>query len=377
MQKKSSDYIGLMPRIKVDLAEKSYEIVIESGLLEKAGSEIANVCRGRRVMIVTEPKVGELYLDKVIDSLKSAGFEVNSANVPGGEENKTLEVVASLYEELLNAHIDRSGVLITLGGGVVGDTGGFAAATYMRGIDFVHIPTTLLAQVDASIGGKVGVDLPRGKNLVGAFHQPKLVLIDPNVLKTLPRRELISGLAEVIKHGIIADRNLFEFLQANTDAVLNLENAAIERVILDSCRVKAKVVMQDEKESGLRAILNYGHTVGHGIEAAGGFSRYTHGEAIAIGMVTAALIAEDKGITGADTPKHIAKTISSFGLPHKPDETISADAIIEAMAYDKKSRAGKLRFILPKKIGEVIISDTVTESDVINALARQQKAGLQ
>lgn len=362
-----------MATIRVDLGEKSYEIVIKSGILERAGAEIAGVCRGRSGLVVTEAGINELYGRRLMDSLSSAGIRGSVAIIQGGEDHKTLESVIGLYNRLLDLKMDRAGVIITLGGGVTGDLGGFAAATYLRGIDFIQIPTTLLAQVDASIGGKVGIDLPEGKNLIGAFHQPRRVIIDPDITATLPYRELASGLAEIIKHGIIADQELFDFIRFQTDALRRLEKEALEKVIVRSCEIKADIVSGDERESGLRAVLNYGHTVGHGIEAASGYSRYTHGEAVSIGMVTAALISETIGLAARGTAKEIVETLEPFGLPVAIDANVDLDKVVIAMRYDKKSVFGKSGFVLPKRIGEVVTTDSVTESEVLQAINEQTR----
>lgn len=360
-----------MAIVKVNLGERSYEIVIKSGILSQIGEEVRSITTSQTVLVVTEPTVAPLYLKPVIDSLTAAGFNAFDAVIPGGECNKTLDTVAALYERMLDIRMDRTSTLLTLGGGVTGDIGGFAAATYLRGINFVQIPTTLLAQVDASIGGKVGVDLPRGKNLVGAFHQPQRVLIDPDVLATLPRPDFASGLAEMIKHGIISDQVLFDDLRSNADALLRRDRATLEDAIAKSCKVKAEIVAQDETEAGRRALLNYGHTVGHGIESATGFAKYSHGQAVAIGMVTAALIAEMKGLADEGITETIAGLLSMVELPVTPDDDLDIDAVIHAMSYDKKIASGRLRFVLPKRIGELIITDTVTNTDVISAIQEQ------
>jgi 3-dehydroquinate synthase len=360
-----------MALVKVDLGSHSYEIVVESGMLGRVGQDIASVCRGRTALVVTEPAVAKLYGRDVLDSLRRAGFQAFVAEIAGGEECKTLATVASVYDRLLETKIDRGGVIVTLGGGVVGDLGGFAAATYLRGIDFVQVPTTLLAQVDASVGGKVGVDLPQGKNLVGAFYQPKRVLIDPDVLATLPHRQFASGLAELIKHGIISDHNLFDFLRLHADELLRLDRDVLEQAIARSCEIKAGVVSRDERESGLRAILNFGHTVGHGIETATGFTSYAHGEAVAIGMVTAALISEALGTASEPVADEVAAALSQVGLPIVPGPEVDTKSVVRAMAYDKKVVFGKLRFVLLKRIGDVEISENVTDTDVISAIEEQ------
>jgi 3-dehydroquinate synthase len=362
-----------MARIRIELGPSSYEIVVENGLLEHVGEQIEGVCRGRQAIVITEPRVADLYLSTVTQSLASAGLQVSSAEVPGGEACKTLDTAVRLYDRLLDARLDRTGIVIALGGGVVGDVAGFVAATYLRGVDFVQVPTTLLAQVDASIGGKVGVDLPRGKNLVGAFHQPKRVLTDPEVLASLPRREFVSGLAELVKHGIIADRKLFEFVRSHSAALLALDQEALEAAIARSCRIKAGVVSRDEKESGLRAILNFGHTVGHGVEAAAGFGSLAHGEAVSIGMVTAALISAEKGLADEGAAFEIAETLSSLGLPVAPDSGLDTEAVLAAMAHDKKIAFGRARFVLLRRIGDVEIVDDVAQDEVRSALDAQRR----
>lgn len=362
-----------MATVKVDLGARSYEIIIESGILPRVGALIAGVLGGRTALVVTEAKIGKLYGREVLDSLRAAGFQAFAAEIPGGEESKTLETVAELYSRLLDVRIDRSGALITLGGGVTGDIGGFAAATYLRGIDYVQIPTTLLAQADASIGGKVGVDLPRGKNLVGAFYQPKKVIIDPDLLATLPYRELAGGLAEIIKHGIIADHELFDFIRSRTDAIRRLDRDALETVITRSCEIKAGVVSRDEKESGIRAILNLGHTIGHGIEAATGYARHTHGEAVSIGMVASAYISEAIGLAEPGISAEIAGALEPFGLPVAVDSTVDPEEVIRAIRYDKKFLHGKLSLVLPKRIGEVEICDNVTEPEIRQALSMREE----
>lgn len=362
-----------MPTVRVELGERSYDIVVESGMLARVGEEIAAVCKGRAALVVTEPNIGALYVRDVTESLLRAGFQTFTAEVAGGEECKTLASAASLYERLLDIRMERTGVVVTLGGGIVGDLGGFVASTYLRGVDFVQIPTTLLAQVDASVGGKVGVNLPRGKNLVGSFYQPKRVLIDPDVLATLPERDFGSGLAELIKYGIIADRELFNFLRSRKEELRRLDRDVLESAITRACEIKADVVTRDERESGLRAILNYGHTVGHGIEAATGFVKYTHGETVAIGMVTAALISKAVGLTGQQTATDVADALAAVGLPIAPTPDVNPDDVIRAMRYDKKVAFGKLRFVLPKEIGEVEVTDVVTEDQVRRALKEQSQ----
>jgi 3-dehydroquinate synthase len=288
--------------------------------------------------------------------------------IPDGEEYKNLDTLKRIYDELLKHGLDRKSALIALGGGVVGDITGFAAATYMRGISYIQIPTTLLAQVDSSVGGKTGVDHKLGKNMIGAFWQPGLVLIDPVTLKTLPKRQLLAGLAEVIKYGVIYDNELFEFLEANREHIFNLEDKAITYIIRRSCEIKADVVSKDERESGLRAILNYGHTIGHAIETATGYTRYLHGEAVAIGMHLEAKLSQLlKGIDDGQLSR-IKALIDSYGLPSEIPKDINRDDILSSMQLDKKAVAGKLKFILPESIGAVKIREDIGKKSITELL---------
>ena len=274
-----------------------------------------------------------------------------------------------LHGELLKSKFDRSSLLIALGGGVIGDITGFVASTYMRGIRFIQVPTTLLSQVDSSVGGKTGVNHPLGKNMIGTFYQPSLVVIDINTLKTLPHREFLSGMSEVIKYGIIADRKLFDYLQTNREDILSFGDSIIH-IIKRSCEIKADVVSKDEQEAGLRAILNFGHTIGHAIETVTGYKKYLHGEAIAIGMCAAAELAVKSGILNAKETAHIRKLIESYNLPVMIPDDLKASELIEAMEIDKKVTAGKIKFILPETIGAVRIEDDVNRQlikDVLTA----------
>lgn len=365
-----------MSKIRIELGERSYYIHIGEGLIDQAGELISGASKGKSAAIVTNPKLGNLYADRVVKSLEKAGIAAHLIVVPAGERYKTLRTVERIYEKMLDSRIDRSGMVIGLGGGVVGDMAGFAAATYMRGIDFIQIPTSLLAQVDASIGGKTGVDLRRGKNLVGAFHQPKLVLIDLSALKTLPRREFRAGLAEIIKHGIIWDGDYFKFLEENMDAVKRLEPSILERTIERSCEIKAAVVAQDERESGLRRILNFGHTAGHAIESLTGYRALLHGEAVAIGMVTAAITAQEMGSTDKYLVPRIVNLIQAAGLPYKVPGGVDYRDIVTAMGLDKKVSHGKLHTVLVNKIGSAYVADGVTQEIWMKALEKQAELGL-
>lgn len=356
-----------MKDVKVALDKRGYSILIEPDILKKSGEIISKLGLGKKIAVITNPLVGGYYSSCLKKSLKQAGFNPKFIEVPDGEEYKSLEWAENLYNQLLDFKMDRQCAVISLGGGVIGDLAGFVAATFMRGISFIQIPTTLLAQVDSSIGGKVGVNLKRGKNLVGAFYQPKVIIIDPLVLKTLNKRELKCGMAEVIKYGVIKDKNLFAYLEANVNQIMNLELQALIHIIAVSCQIKANVVKIDEKEAGLRAILNFGHTIGHAIESLTGYQRYHHGEAVSIGMLAAARIAYVKGMISLKSVSCLERLIQCIGLPTTcPD--LSSTEIWDAIRLDKKTIADKIRFILPKAIGRVIIDDSITEDLVAQVL---------
>lgn len=350
-----------MEKIRVELAERSYDISIGNNILKRIGENLKALNLSPKIAIVSNPTVFSLYGEQVSDSLKKAGFDVVTVTIPDGEEYKDLLWVQHIYDELLDHKLDRSSALVALGGGVIGDITGFAASTYMRGISYIQIPTTLLAQVDSSVGGKTGVNHKLGKNMIGTFWQPRLVWIDVETLKTLPRRELLAGLAEVIKYGVIYDRELFDFLEVNKDKILNLDNNALTHIIKRSCEIKADVVSKDERESGLRAILNYGHTIGHAIETITEYKRYLHGEAVAIGMCLEARLAQMIDLIARDQVLKIKGLIDSFGLPSEMPEDMEVNRIFSSMQLDKKAVAGELKFILPKKIGSVTIYRGVTE----------------
>lgn len=341
-----------MPEVRVNLGERSYVITIGPGLLGRVGEVVAAVGGPSAAAVVSNPTVARYYAGAAIDSLRSAGVRAELITVPAGERFKTLKTVSTIYEALLDMKMDRRGAVVALGGGVIGDMAGFAAATYMRGIDFYQVPTTLLAQVDASVGGKTGVDLPRGKNLVGVFHQPRAVIIDTLTLRTLPARELRSGLAEVVKHGIIYDQVFYRLLDTRAADLLARRGDVLEEAIRRSVEIKRDVVESDERETGLRAILNYGHTVAHAIEVLSGYGKYRHGEASAIGMVTEAILAEMEGIAGKGAAAAIACTLAKLRLPVAMDESLSTGDMIRAIELDKKALGGHLRLALPARIGE-------------------------
>ena len=353
-----------MEKIRVELAERSYDISIGSNILEGIGDNVKLFGLSPKIAIVSNPTVFSLYGECVSASVKKAGFDLLTVTIPDGEEYKDLLWVEHIYDELLKHKLDRSSALIALGGGVIGDITGFAASTYMRGISCIQVPTTLLAQVDSSVGGKTGVNHKLGKNMIGTFWQPRLVWIDIATLKTLLRRELLAGLAEVIKYGIIYDEKLFEFLEVNREKILNLDSNALTFIIKRSCEIKADVVSKDERESGLRSILNYGHTIGHAIETVTGYTRFLHGEAVAIGMCLEARLSQMINLIDKDQVSKIKAIIDSYGLPSEMPPDLDVNYIFSSMQLDKKAVAGELKFILPEKIGRVRIYKGVTEKSL-------------
>ena len=357
-----------METIAVSLGDRSYDIIIEAGGIGKLGAYLGSLRLGARCAVITDPRVKDLYGQLATESLADAGFNVDVVTFPEGEANKTLATVERLYHAMLSLGLDRKSFVVALGGGLVGDVAGFAAATYMRGIRFVQVPTTLLAQVDASVGGKVGVNLPEGKNLVGCFHQPSLVLIDPEVLRSLDARDLKAGFAEVIKYGIIRDADFFSFLEDNREAVVSLESSAIAKAIAVSCRIKAEVVAEVEREeSGLRAILNFGHTVAHAIESVSDYTTYRHGEAVAIGMAVAAEISVKLGHLDKADAGRIASLLRNAGLP-VTFSGLDTGQLVSRMRFDKKALGDRIRFVLARKIGEVFLTDDVPLDTVAEVL---------
>ncbi|MGL5875525.1 MAG: 3-dehydroquinate synthase [Xenococcaceae cyanobacterium] len=351
-----------MQTITVNLPDNSYDIVISSDRFEQLGKRACQLSLGKKVLLVSNPDIFGYYGDYVINSLQDAGFNVITHLIPAGETHKTLQSIEQIYDAALENYLERSSTMIALGGGVVGDMTGFAAATWLRGINFIQVPTSLLAMVDASIGGKTGVNHPKGKNLIGAFYQPKLVFIDPVILKTLPEREFRAGMAEVIKYGIIWDAELFTLLEKaeRLDKLEYLSADLLQAIVTRSAQAKVDVVSQDEKEAGLRAILNYGHTIGHAVESLTGYSEINHGEAVAIGMVAAGQLALELGMWSETEALRQQALIEKAGLPVKIPTRLSADAIIETLKSDKKVKSGIVRFILPEAIGKAIISDRVS-----------------
>jgi len=350
-----------MEIIKLNLNERTYPIYIGANLT-KIGETLSRFNLGKKILIISNAYILSLYGKTIERSLKDAGFSVFLTCVPEGEEGKSLPQAAKLYECCLKYKLDRSSTILSLGGGVIGDLSGFVAATYLRGINFINVPTTLLSQVDASIGGKVAVNLPAGKNLVGTFYQPKFVYIDPSVLKTLSFKEIKNGMAEIVKYGMIKDAEFFSYLEENLEKIKNLNEEALNLVITRSVEIKVKVVEEDEREErGKREILNFGHTFGHALEKATNYKGYTHGEAVAIGMVIASKIACKVGIFSQESLLRLKRLLQKIGLPVEIGE-IDREKAFDALYLDKKRREGKLRFLLPERIGKVILTEKVPSS---------------
>lgn len=351
--------------LSLDLADRSYSIYIAAGLLEQPELLVKHII-GNQVVIVTNETVAPLYLEKLKKLL--VGYSVETVILADGEQYKTLDAVSTIFDALLAKRFNRNATLIALGGGVIGDIGGFAAACYQRGIPFIQIPTTLLAQVDSSVGGKTGVNHTLGKNMIGAFYQPKCVIIDIQVLKTLDNRQFSAGLAEVIKYGLIGDKEFFEWLEQNLDLLLNRDNEVLAFAIEKSCFNKASVVAKDEKEAGIRAILNLGHTFGHAIETGSGYGTFLHGEAIAIGTCQAADLSRRLGWLNDDDVETIITLFKRAKLPVKPPADMTTENFLELMAVDKKNTDGGIRLILLKAIGSATLPMIVEQKLLVDTL---------
>jgi 3-dehydroquinate synthase len=354
-----------MNTLQLDLGERSYPIHIGSGLLDQADLYKKHI-KGTFTAVVTNETVAPLYANKVVKTLESIGQKVKLIVLPDGEAFKTWEVLQKIFDGLLENSADRKTTLVALGGGVVGDMTGFAAACYMRGIKFIQVPTTLLSQVDSSVGGKTGINHPLGKNMVGAFHQPQAVIADLDTLKTLPPEELAAGLAEVIKHGAIADSEFLSWIEKNQDALNKCDPAAMEYAVRRSCEIKSQVVAQDEKEGGIRAILNFGHTFGHAIEAGMGYGAWLHGQAVGCGMVMAADLSVRVGLLSEAEASRLKKIIEALHLPTQPPK-LGVDRFMELMSVDKKAEGGEVRYILLNGLGQAKIQ-TVDDDLVIQTL---------
>jgi 3-dehydroquinate synthase len=355
--------------LRVALADRSYDILVGEGLLAAAGQQIAPLLERKRVVIVTDENVARLHLAAVERSLDSSGIAYEAFVLPPGEKTKDFTHLENLVDRLLEAKVDRGTQLVALGGGVIGDLTGFAASIVLRGLDFIQIPTTLLAQVDSSVGGKTGINTARGKNLVGSFHQPRLVLADTEALSTLPPRELLAGYAEVVKYGLINDPEFFGWLESHGPAVIDGNPAARRRAVLASCANKAAVVADDERESGHRALLNLGHTFGHALEAEFGYGDHLlHGEAVAIGMALAFDLSTRLGLCPPDETARVRRHLAAIGLPTGLEalggQILSARALLDHMSRDKKVRDGKITFVLARGIGQAFLSQEVNLADV-------------
>lgn len=351
-------------QVRVKLGERSYNIRIGHGLIDQAATLFNSAKLGKRGVVITDTTVAPLYADKLLAALAAGGYSVKVVTVPAGELSKTLRQVNRLLEQMPRFGLDRQSFVVGLGGGVVGDLAGFVAGTYLRGLAFVQVPTTLLAQVDSSVGGKTGVNLPQGKNLVGVFHQPRLVIADTGTLATLPDRELRAGFAEAIKTGAIYDAKFFGWLEKNYRRVLRREPAAVAETVRRCCEIKAAVVGADEREGGRRAILNFGHTIGHAMEALADYTGLLHGEAVAIGMHCAArLSVRQAGLPNA-AGQRIVRLCKASGLPVRVGDGDNLAALRSAMRLDKKAVGGCLRFVLLQRLGHAVVSDAVTDADI-------------
>ncbi|MGM0508517.1 MAG: 3-dehydroquinate synthase, partial [Fusobacteriota bacterium] len=348
-----------MEKVNVDLKQKSYDVLIGQNILQDIPNYMDEY---KKILLISNDKVGPLYSKQIIDNLESEGKEVFYYEIPDGEEFKKIETVLPIYDYMVENNFDRDSLVLSLGGGVVCDLSGYVASTFMRGVDFIQIPTSLLAQVDASIGGKVALNLPGGKNLIGSFYQPKLVYVDIEVLKTLDMREIKTGLAEIIKHSVLWDAEYFKFLSDNSKKILNLDSEITKQMIKRSCEIKANIVSQDEKEKGIRAFLNYGHTFGHVVENLTNYKVYRHGEAVIYGMVFAGELSKKLGLVDLDFTVKQNELFKKFNMDYIiPKYDIKK--VIKIFKHDKKVKKGKLRFVLPKKIGEVCIK-TIKEDEL-------------
>ncbi|MBE7384209.1 MAG: 3-dehydroquinate synthase [Leptolyngbya sp. SIO1E4] len=362
--------------ISVELPQNAYDVVITPDALDHLGAWLTNhptplVKMGQKLLVVSNPVIFRHYGDRVVRSLEEVGYQVSTCILPAGERYKTLRSIQKIHDAAYEAKLERQSAMVALGGGVIGDMTGFAAATWLRGIGVVQVPTSLLAMVDASIGGKTGVNHPHGKNLIGAFHQPRLVVVDPKVLSTLPPREFRAGMAEVIKYGVIWDADLFSALEQapRLDQYRYVKDELLQTILTRSCQAKADVVAQDEKEAGLRAILNYGHTIGHAIESATGYRTVNHGEAVGIGMVAAGKLATALHLWPEPTDQQQQALIQKTKLPTEIPSNAGIEPLIALLQSDKKVQDGRVRFVLPRAIGDVFITSDVTNDDIRPVLA--------
>tara|TARA_B100001123_G_scaffold441958_1_gene584387 strand:- start:545 stop:1669 length:1125 start_codon:yes stop_codon:yes gene_type:complete len=362
--------------IRVELDERAYDIFVENGLIYKLGKLVLERFGRCRTFIITDQEIGSHWLTPVCNSFSSHGLEVTAITLPAGESTKCFHQLEQIVNRLLDAQIGRDGIVIALGGGVIGDLAGFTAAITLRGVDVVQVPTTLLAQVDSSVGGKTAINTRQGKNLVGSFYQPSLVVIDPQVLETLPARQLLAGYAEVLKYGLIKDRQFFEWLEENGQKILRGDAMARQNAIVQSCRIKAGIVESDETEQNQRAILNFGHTFGHALEAEAGFDdKLLHGEAVSIGMMMAMELSKVMGLLQGQEVVRVRKHIADMGLPVNAQSITKAstwkpDSLIEHMRHDKKVLDGRMRFVLAKEIGKSFVTADVQERDIYGVVSK-------
>lgn len=356
-----------MKSIDIDLNEKSYSIMISSGSWSAFFDYIPDNLKNEKALIITDRNVYSYYFKDISAALDSMNMDYHVVIVPPGEKSKDFSAIEKLYTAALDFNLNRRSFIIALGGGVIGDLAGFVASTYMRGIPFIQIPTTLLAQVDSSIGGKVAVNHPMGKNIIGAFHQPKVVLINTDTLRTLPPRELSTGMAELIKYGLIYDQAFLKWLDSNLSLLMALDSDAMTHAIQRSCQIKASIVEQDEEEFGLRKILNFGHTIGHAIESTAGYGKFNHGEAVALGMVVESYIALQKGLIDERYIQKLKSILNRSRLPVALPN-LNIDSMIDAMRHDKKNIEGKITFVLPVGIGQVEVFDDITIEEIKKAL---------
>lgn len=357
-----------MAEVKVNVGTFGYSIHIGENNLNQTGKMMSQLGLSGSTLVISDEQVGALYGERLIAILRDAGFSPELFLVPQGEGSKSLAVAEKLYSKAIMMGLDRKSAIVALGGGVVGDLSGFVASTYLRGVPFVQIPTTLLAQVDSSVGGKVAVNHELGKNLIGSFYQPRLVVIDTAFLYSLPDRQLVSGLAEVIKYGAIADQELFCYLKDNHRQIRNKDMSCLQMIIKRSCEIKAEVVEKDEREAALRMILNFGHTIAHAVEGDTAFQLYSHGEAVAIGMHGAALLSHRQGICSENTVKELKNVIVNFSLPLYAPECTAAD-LLPFLIRDKKAVGGKINWVLLNNIGEVVINNNVKQENIAEVLA--------
>lgn len=359
----------MLKTLHVTLKDNSYPLLVGTELIDRIGFFLNTYTKSEKVFIVSDSFVNQQFIPIVKQNLIKNGYDVSVLAIPGGEESKSITQLNRVLDALIDSHLDRHSMIIAFGGGVIGDLSGFAASIFMRGIAYVQIPTTLQAQVDASVGGKTAINHPKGKNLIGTFHQPKLVVIDIDTLETLPKRDIKAGLIEVIKMGVIRDVSLFEMVEENLDAILNLDAEILIEMISNACANKADIVAKDEKESRLRMVLNYGHTFGHALEALTEYNRYRHGEAVSIGMNCAAQLAVNLDMLSEKDYQRQRTLLERADLPLNFPSDLSPESICKSMYLDKKTLGGKLRLILPTRIGEVVIRDDITDKEIIHAIS--------